>query len=91
MRTTAGFEAHCADCDAAYHWAVVDPTARERKAHERNRDVWAANHYDITGHHRFRYSNVNEFDVSMAVVPDPNQLRLSDDPNYSTFTLGPEA
>jgi len=65
---------------------VFEP--RKVKAVRANMEIWMTEHYRKTGHHRFEVTDTKIEEVSVATVVDPNQLLLSDDPSYSTFTLG---
>ncbi len=41
----------------------------------------ASNHYHATAHHAFVLETVESVEFDVAVIQDPNQLRLSDDPD----------
>lgn len=87
MNATYEVLARCTNCDEEGHIPPVSTKPRAKTAMAQAH-LWATAHYDRTGHHRFVFETVERFEESVARIRDPNQLALSDDPNYSTFTLG---
>ena len=79
--------ARCANCDDPYQSGQI-PTRPKLNSQKLNARLWAESHYGSTGHHRFVLEVVEHSTFDVAKIRDPNQLRLSDDPNYSTMTLG---
>lgn len=79
----------CLQCEAApYRERLVDPTRSAIKAHQANREIWAKTHYEIHGHHRFEFSEASANEVSVAVIPNPDQMRISEDSEYCTMHVG---
>ena len=70
----------CTRCDAEWHEDVARtwPQAKKRKA---NLTIVFETHYEATGHYAFVVDTIHSEPVSVAKVPDPNQLRLADDPD----------
>lgn len=69
----------CRRCDSEWHGDSVDTKPR-LKAQEANLKIIAGNHYAQSGHHTFVLETVESRELDVAAVRDPNQLRISDDP-----------
>jgi hypothetical protein len=60
---------------------VLEPTAKKLSVVRGQRQIWMDTHYEMTGHHRFDIGTDERDECSVAKIPNPDQLRLRDDPD----------